>query len=371
MDKPIGLFSETSLNGPRDVHQYYRDLAEQIRLGDETGFDFFSMTQSYGLDFDDSTFSISPNPIGFFASQAALTRRIRILTGIFIAPFHHPAIALSEAAAVDVMTEGRVMLGIGRGHPWLYDRLGMKQSESRGRLKEFLEMASAILDDPEGRHTHQGEFWAMQDFQLLPRFHQKRPDLWVAITGGAESALEAARHRAGIIFPSYLGVPIEEIERVNQSFQAEYQKLWGEPGRFFIGIHTYVDDDHDLAISRGRVALAGQLKVFARNIAVGMADRVGDKYPVYREFGNFFTAMSDPETCERMVAEQWPRLLAIWGNRDSTLPRFRELIERIRPHGLILNIDAGGLPHPQVLSATGYLGRHILPELRDMMRRTG
>jgi len=111
----IGLFSEASLNGFRPPIDYYRELGRQITLGDELGYDFFATTQSYGLDYADSTFSIVPDPLALFSAQIANTKTIKILTAITIAPFHHPAIALSDFALVDNLSNGRVMLGFGRG----------------------------------------------------------------------------------------------------------------------------------------------------------------------------------------------------------------------------------------------------------------
>ena len=58
----IGLFTEGSLTAGRTPHAYYRELGEQIVIGDRLGFDFFSTTQSYGLDHPESTFSVVPNP---------------------------------------------------------------------------------------------------------------------------------------------------------------------------------------------------------------------------------------------------------------------------------------------------------------------
>src|SRR5271155_1613612 len=99
--KPVGLFTEASINGIRDIHEYYRVLAEEIVLADQLGFDFFSTTQSYGLDWPESTFSITPDPIALFASCAPRTTRIKFMTGIVIAAFHHPAITLSNIASLD------------------------------------------------------------------------------------------------------------------------------------------------------------------------------------------------------------------------------------------------------------------------------
>ena len=368
MSTIIGLFCESSLNGPRNVHGYYQDLCRQIVLGDELGYDFFATTQSYGLDFTDSTFSIVPDPLALFASQISTTQRIKVLTAIAIAPFHHPAIAVSDFALVDNLSNGRVMLGVGRGHPWLYDRLGMKQDESRARMREFLQMTRKILDDPNGRHTISGNFWTVEDFELLPQFVQKSPPVYVAVIGGPPSALEAAENRCGLLFPSYLGMAMEEVENVAKAYRERYRELWGSSGEYLLGIHVAAGSDSTRAQKIGAQSLAGQLKVFSRNI-LEMANKVGKQYPVYREIGDFFAKMSDPDTCAETVDREWPRYMAVWGDKNRCLDRFAELIERIKPDGLILNIDAGGIPQAEVETSMRYVSENILSDLRSMVEK--
>src|SRR5216684_5978421 len=105
----IGVFSEGALAAGHKLTDHYRELGAQIVLADELGYDFFSTTQSYGFDHPDSSFSAVANPLALFTAHAPLTRHVSILTGIVIAPFHHPAIALSDFATVDVLSHGRVM----------------------------------------------------------------------------------------------------------------------------------------------------------------------------------------------------------------------------------------------------------------------
>ncbi|MBV1960910.1 MAG: LLM class flavin-dependent oxidoreductase [Immundisolibacteraceae bacterium] len=366
MARPIGLFSETSLNGPRNVREYYRELGQQIVLGDKLGFDFFSCTQSYGLDFADSTFSISPDPLALFAAQIPLTEKIKILTAITIAPFHHPAMALSDAAAIDNLSDGRVMLGVGRGHPWLYDRMGLDQSESRARFTEFGTMARTILDDQTGRHTLKGKFWNTDDFELLPKFVQQDPEVYVAVIGGPPSALEAARNRFGLIFPSYLGMKMDDVLVIQEAYQAEHNRLWGCDGKTLLGIHASTLEDAELANRKGVESLAGQLKVFARNM-VEFSAKLGPDYPAYGPIGEFFTMMAEPENCQRMVAEEWPTYMAVWGNAEQSLPKFEELVNAVKPHGLIINIDAGGVDHGHVIDSMNYFGDKVLAPLQEIL----
>jgi alkanesulfonate monooxygenase SsuD/methylene tetrahydromethanopterin reductase-like flavin-dependent oxidoreductase (luciferase family) len=91
----IGLFTEGALAPGHELSDCYRELGAQIVLADQLGYDFFSTTQSYGFDHPGSSFSAVANPLALFTAHAPLTRHVSILTGIVIAPFHHPAMALS------------------------------------------------------------------------------------------------------------------------------------------------------------------------------------------------------------------------------------------------------------------------------------
>jgi alkanesulfonate monooxygenase SsuD/methylene tetrahydromethanopterin reductase-like flavin-dependent oxidoreductase (luciferase family) len=366
MDPLIGLFSEASLNGPRDVAAYYRDLGRQIVLGDALGFDFFSTTQSYGRDLPGTTFSVSPNPLALFAAHVPLTRRIKILTGITIAPFHHPAVALSDFATVDTLSGGRTILGFGRGHPWLYGRLGYDQGTSKARTHEFLGMVRRILDDPAGRHTIRGQFWSLDDFELMPQFVQARPEVYVAVSISPSSALEAAEHGFGMLIPSYLGIPIEAVEGLAAAYRERHQALWGNPGRFLLGFQAYCLADSARAKEIGCRALSGQLEVFGATTLLH-ADKVGSNYPAYRDMGNFFKHLADPAVCRKAVDQDWPTYLAVWGDKAEAVPKFTEIIRRVRPGGIILNVDAGGIGQDEVEAAMRYIGTEILPALRPVL----
>lgn len=367
MEPLIGLFSEASLNGPRDIHAYYRDLGRQIVLGDELGFDFFSTTQSYGRDLPDTTFSISPDPLALFAAQIPLTRRIKVLTGITVAPFHHPAMALSDFAVVDALSGGRTILGLGRGHPWLYDRLGFDQETSKARMHEFLSVVRTILDDPAGRHSHRGRFWTLDDFELMPRFAQARPEVYVAVSISPSSALEAAEHGFGMLIPSYLGIPLQAVEGLVAAYRERHQALWGNPGRFLLGFQAYCLADAARAKAIGCQALSGQLHVFGATTLLH-ADKVGSNYPAYRDMGNFFKHLADPAVARKTVEDDWPTYLAIWGDRDEALAKFAEIIARVRPSGIILNLDAGGIAQADVEAGMRYIGAEMLPALRELLQ---
>jgi len=158
----IGLFTEFSYVG-KSERQAYAEILEQIALADRLGYDFFSTTESFGKD----EFSCSPFPLGLYVAAAQHSQRIRFLTGIISVPIHHPAILASQIAAADLLTEGRIMVGLGRGHPWVLNRVGVDPAESPARFEEGIRMLVEIFGSTYIENS-QGTFWRISDFKLSP-----------------------------------------------------------------------------------------------------------------------------------------------------------------------------------------------------------
>lgn len=60
--------------------------------------------------------------------------------------------------------------------------------------------------------------------------------------------------------------------------------------------------------------------------------------------GGWANELSDPKRCQDAVLSEWPRRLALWGNKAVLESKLKYIIERLRPDGLILNIECGGIP---------------------------
>lgn len=365
-NKPIGLFTEASINGYRDINDYYKVIREQIILGDELGFDLYTTTQSYGLDWEESTFSVTPDPIALFASCATQTKRIRFMSGIIPSAFHHPAITLSAHASLDQITDGRAMMGIGRGHPWLFDRLGFDQGTSRDKLSDMCMMTRTILDDQEKRHSIKGKCWEVDDFRLLPPLVNKNLEVFVAVTGSSESAAEAAKYGFGVIIPAYVGLPMEMAEAGIMAYQQAYREAWGTDGRVMLGVQLYAHPDDATARSLGAKALAGQFKVFSRCM-LEHSEKAGEHYPAYKTIGGFMSLLSDVERCQQTITDEWPRYMAIWGDAARCIEQIGQLLDRLKPAGLIFNIDSGGIAYSEIEAVMRYTADAILPDVRKML----
>src|SRR2546423_4895392 len=115
----FGIFFELSVPRPFDSaseKQVYDNALEQTRLADDLGFDQSWAVEHHFLE----EYSHCSAPEVFLAAAAARTKRIRLGHGIVVSlpPFSHPARMAERAAALDLVSGGRLDFGTGRSATW-------------------------------------------------------------------------------------------------------------------------------------------------------------------------------------------------------------------------------------------------------------
>lgn len=131
-----------------------------------------------------------PDPLAWIAFMAGLTSTVRLATGILILPQRSPVILAKECATIDVLSEGRLTLGVGIG--WLaeeFDAIGVPFSERAARTEESIRALRALWSRDE---TFHGDFYSFTEARCYPKPVQ--PDGVPIVVGG--HSLAAAR-RAG------------------------------------------------------------------------------------------------------------------------------------------------------------------------------
>lgn len=119
----------------RSSSHYYGEMLEQIDLCEEIGLDSIWFAEHYvgGYAF--------PSPPIFAAAVAQRTKHVRFGTAVTLLPLTNPIKTAEEYAMLDVLSDGRLDFGIGRGilrHE--YDLFGINPDESQGRYHEALDV---------------------------------------------------------------------------------------------------------------------------------------------------------------------------------------------------------------------------------------
>jgi len=133
----IGLFTgQLPANSERTFEQEYRETLELVRLAERVGFDSAWVSEHHG-----SSDGYLPSLLPMLAAFAAATERIELGTGVVLTPLHDPLRLAEDAAVVDQLSGGRLMLGIGNG--WREEEFrmfGASRAQRGARTEETIEV---------------------------------------------------------------------------------------------------------------------------------------------------------------------------------------------------------------------------------------
>lgn len=152
-----------------------QELVELVQMAEEGGFEAAWIGEHHAMEF-----TIAPNPLSYLAYLADKTHSIRLGAGTFVAPFWHPIKLASESALVDIMSNGRLDVGIARGaYQCEFDRMVEGMSASDGG-KHLREMVPAVQQLWQGDYAHEGEVYSFPTSTSVPKPQQSKVPVWVA-----------------------------------------------------------------------------------------------------------------------------------------------------------------------------------------------
>ena len=263
----VGLwfdFRNPSTSG-KSLRDTYASTFEHIRNAEQLGYDAIWTTEHHFID-DDYASSLMP----ICAAIAAMTSRVRIGTAVLLLPFHDPVRLAEDAATVDVISGGRLDLGVGVGY-----RVGEFRSfgvdfHRRGRR---MDEASQVLKRSweAGTFSFHGEFYNYQDIDVRPKPEQDPMPLWF---GGLTPPAARRAGRVGSGFIAGAGPSVID------DYAAECLKHGKPVGSICQGLgFSAVARDPDATWQRMRDSVFYQRKIYAEWLAEAGSDNV---WPVPR-----------------------------------------------------------------------------------------
>ena len=179
-------------------------LTEQAKFAESLGYNSFWLPENHF-----SKVAI-PDPLMMLASVAAGTSKIKLATTSYLLPLRHPLLAAEQVAVLDQLSQGRVILGIGRGYmPSMLKAFDIKPNTKRKIFEEALQtMRSAWRGQP--LLLRDGETKVTLD--PLP-VQSPHPPIWVAAFGPKALA------QAGRLGLPYLPSPLETISKLQDNFR--------------------------------------------------------------------------------------------------------------------------------------------------------
>jgi probable F420-dependent oxidoreductase len=153
-----------------------------------------------------------PDPLLPLAYAAAITKTLRLGTGVMILPQRHPLYVAKEVATLDVLSNGRVILGIGSG--WLkeeFDSLGLDFHQRGARTDEAIQSLRALWS-PEAASSFHGKHFSFGPVKCFPKPVQK-DGVPIVIGGHSPAAAKRAGRYGDGFFPA-----IAELDKLKELF---------------------------------------------------------------------------------------------------------------------------------------------------------
>jgi alkanesulfonate monooxygenase SsuD/methylene tetrahydromethanopterin reductase-like flavin-dependent oxidoreductase (luciferase family) len=188
----FGLFGGASAQRGgvlRDSTQGYRDFIDYVVEAEELGYRSVFLVEHHFTGF--GQVSASLNMLTYLAAR---TRRIRLGTAVVVLPWHNPVLLAEEAATVDLLSNGRLDFGVGKGYRSNeFHGFNVDQDLAQERFDEALEVIRLAWTSEEP-FDHRGRHWTYNGIVVEPPCIQKPyPPLWIA--AGRRDAIEVAAER--------------------------------------------------------------------------------------------------------------------------------------------------------------------------------
>jgi alkanesulfonate monooxygenase SsuD/methylene tetrahydromethanopterin reductase-like flavin-dependent oxidoreductase (luciferase family) len=282
-----------SLGGSMHGEDWQRSLA-WVDLAEELGLHSVWLPEMHFAP------GVCSTPLLALAGFAARTRKLRLATTSVLLPIHHPLRVAEEVTALDRLSDGRVILGLGRGfRPQLFAAYGIDPATKRGRFDEALDL---MLEAWSGRPVSAAgtPFEAPEDsHEPLPVLPHQRPHPPLAVAAFGRLGLTQAANRA---LP-YIASPLESLDLVeeNHHFHRENLPEGTDPDALVVPILRTVHaaktdaeaarvlrglEEESSAMPRGRtpkaLARAAEAGIEER-VVVGTRNEVADRLCAYRE----------------------------------------------------------------------------------------
>ena len=199
----------------------YADMLEQARLVERVGYRGVTIPEHHLINI-----LLVPDPLQLAVKVASVTSRLEVVTSVSVLPLHDMRVFAGQVVQADILCEGRLILGVGRG-AFAYElaRMGKPIEESRERFDESLDLLLELLSR-ENVEWH-GKYYDFAPITIMPRPARPIPIMLAALS---PEAIEASTRRGFHIQTTPLNATVEKMHEQVSAFQRGRASL-GEAGR--------------------------------------------------------------------------------------------------------------------------------------------
>ena len=228
------------------VTQFYRLMFEQMEELERLGFDDLWITEHHFSSYGGTI----PQPPTFLSAIARTTQRIRLGIAISVLPLHSPFEVAESYAMVDVISNGRLEFGVGKGSEAIeYKRAGVSQETAALCMKEMTEIIRQAWSDEPVNFC--GELFEYHDVLVLPKPVQRpHPPIWVGAAHSEDTFRWAGENGFNLMTLPYMYPTPDFLQEHIQVYRRALSQAGHGLGQHEIlgKFHVYVANSLDQAV---------------------------------------------------------------------------------------------------------------------------
>ncbi len=342
----------------------YNEAIEQICLADRLGWDKVWMVEHHFLP----EFSHSSRPEITLGYLAAKTTNIRIGHGVVLLPFQHPVKVAEGIAVLDILSNGRVEFGTGRGlSPLEMSGFGISPADTRAMWEESLSIVPKMWKD--GVFSHEGKYWNIPPRAIQPKPVQKpHPPIWMA--GNQPDSFRIAGNKGlgmmalSIGYPERLAGAFAAYREAIKTCEPVSEVINNQCAAFTLGLCGDENGPTRELAATAAKWYHGLNREFARDFASdwGSLGNVPESYKYYAhlvEKGVDFKSTIADLTPDEMVQHG----MIVGGDPQSCIQAVRNY-EAMGADELIICMQMGNIPHEKIMRSIELMSTEVIPQFR-------
>lgn len=327
-----------------DSAELYAHWLEQIDAAEDLGFDSLWITEHHFRHFG----GMMPSPSVMLAAAAQRTKKLRLGCAVSILPMHNPLRIAEEFAMVDLLSNGRLNFGAGRGmHPTEYAVFGYDWKSAQSRLPEALDIVMRAWSD--GEFEWRGRYYQFPKLNVYPKTQQKpHPPIYITANRDPESfSMIASRGHHLMTLPWIAGNEVQG-SRVRH-YQSELRAA-GHPveeREIFVMYPAYVGAD-DAQARVDVIEAWHRWRSFALE-ALGLSAPQDEAYQRVLNHLAYDAMVRDGR--------------GVFGGPDTCVAVLRKIISLVGATHIGLTFHFGGLSQDKVLQSMNRFASQVKPAL--------
>ena len=341
----FGIFTHVPWPEGSDPKQVFEDTAEEVVRAEELGYHSAWLAEHHF-----SRYGIGSSLPALAGSLIARTETIRLGTAVLVPPLHNPITLAEDTATLDVISDGRLDVGFGRGTAgYEYTGYNVDREESQERFQESIAVIKGLWTTPE--FSHHGKFYQVTKANLTPPPAQRpHPPIYLAAT----RTLETLEYAATTGHPLMIGVVLDTDDSV--ALCNQYVHLSEEAGHnvpigdipFFR--YVYVAETEEQAKKEAQPGLSWTMDM------IQWRRHFTESSEVHQSLDEWCNNRDElPTSCEYLYENR-----AVVGSPEQCVAQIKVLQEQgIEYFGC--NLSFGGLEHRLRMKSLELFAKEVMP----------